>query len=221
MKSFKLTLIDLAILIFLIAPFIFIAINWNSFPEKIATHFDMKGNPNDYMDKAWGLMVMPFVNIGTALLMFFLPMIDPRGKNLLLFANKFAIIRLALAMLLALGAFYIAFYSLGHHYNAAKVMEYAVLCLFIVMGNYLSSIRSNFFIGIRTPWTLSSEVVWKKTHRLAGRIWVFGALAFLVISLLFSLPVWSFTALIITMALIPMTYSFFLYRKLQNSGELK
>ena len=102
---------------------------------------------------------------------------------------------------------------LGYITDTAGALYLGLSILFLVIGNYLPSLKPNYFIGIRTPWTLESEEIWRKTHRLGSRVWVIGSL--LMIVLWFFVPSSGYSIVffvgVLTLALIPTLYSFYLY----------
>lgn len=86
--------------------------------------------------------------------------------------------------------------------------------LFIVIGNYFKTIKPNYFIGIRTPWTLENETVWKKTHKLGGKMWFIGGILIVILSLILNKSL-SFTIFMIitgVITIIPIAYSYLIYR---------
>ena len=212
MKTLK---IDWLIWIFLLTPFIFIGIYWNQFPNKIPTHFNFDGIADDYSDKLQGLLLLPGINILMYFVFIILPIIDPSRKNYGLFQDKFKIIRIVLHLFLAFAFFLIAFYSLGYHFNMSFLIIYSILLVFLIIGNYLGNVRHNYFIGIRTPWTLSNEDIWKKTHRLAAKVWVIASL--LTMAVLPFVPAnvaeFIFLGYIALITIIPIFYSYLLFKK--------
>ncbi|MEL7298668.1 MAG: SdpI family protein, partial [Pseudomonadota bacterium] len=87
--------------------------------------------------------------------------------------------------------------------------------LFVVLGNYMGKLRKNFFIGIRTPWTLASDEVWARTHRLGGYLFVAAGIG-LMLSAFIGMNAWLITTLALGAGLIPVAYSFLLYRKIEG-----
>ena len=206
---------DWLIWIIIIAPFIFITYFWDKFPEQIATHFGLDGQPNDYSSKVTGLILFPGINVAMYFLFIVLPIIDPKRKNYGLFQDKYKIIRMLLHALLSFITLVTIFYSLGYQFNLSMVLFYGMLSFFLVMGNYMGNVRHNYFIGVRTPWTLASEEVWTKTHRLAGKVWVAGSLLTMVI--LPFLPAEmcgiAFMILVALISIVPIVYSYLEYKK--------
>lgn len=211
---------DWLIWVIILSPFLFVAYFWDKFPSQIATHFGMDGQPNDYSSKVTGLILFPGINVLMYFLFIVLPKIDPSRKNYGLFQDKFKIIRALLHALLSYITMVTVFYSLGYQFNIEYVLFYGLLAFFLVMGNYLGNVRHNYFIGIRTPWTLSNETVWKNTHRLTAKIWVGGSLLMMVIYPFLPQEI-SGTAFMIfigAIAIIPIFYSFLDFRK-QTTGK--
>ncbi|HVY72096.1 MAG TPA: SdpI family protein, partial [Verrucomicrobiae bacterium] len=173
----------------LLVPFCAVALLWDKLPERVPIHWDAQGEVNGYAGKAFGSLLVPLINIGVATLLLVITSLDPRlrqhseeVKNSLL--RTILIVRLvitgflsvvSLAMLAsATGAF-----KSGGQFGA--VMHGAVALLFVVLGNYMTKLRPNHHVGIRTPWTLASEEVWRKTHRVGGPLMVISGLLMLAL----------------------------------------
>jgi uncharacterized membrane protein len=206
---------DWATWLMLILPFVFIAIYWNQFPDQVPTHFGMNGQPDDYSGKAFGLFLLPGINIAMYFMFIVLPKIDPSRKNYTLFSDKYRIIRLILHVFFTGMFFVTAFYSLGYKFNISLFMMYGMLLLFLLLGNYMGNVRHNYFIGVRTPWTLANEEVWTKTHRLTAKLWVFSAI--IMMALLPLLPEQAFIVFILIITLVPVVYSYVVFRKIKNA----
>ncbi len=155
---------------------------WEKVPDdaQIPVHWNIRGEVDDYADKSVGLLLSPLLIVGLTLLLAFIPRMEPRIENLQ--RSQKAYITLwggLLVMMLSLHIITISA-ALGYEENIPMLMAFLMGALFMAIGNYLGKIRSNFMFGIRTPWTLSSELSWNKTHRLGG--WLFfatGLLTFL------------------------------------------
>lgn len=147
-------------------------IQYSQLPERMPTHWGPNGEMNGQSSRAWGAFVMPVVLLLMALLMKWLPRIDPRRANYPKFAGTFEGIFIAI-MLLILGM-HIAILAAarGFPVHFERIVPIGIGVLFIVLGNLLPRARPNWFVGVRTPWTLSSDRVWEKTHRLAGYVFV-------------------------------------------------
>jgi uncharacterized membrane protein len=196
------------LLLFLIAPFAFIFIQWNSIPNKVPMHWNIAGEIDRYGSRG-SVLYIPLLNIGIYLLMLFVPFIDPRRKNYEMFERVYRTVRIAIGILLCLLSCMIIFSSIGYSVNVGLLVMLAITCLFIVLGNLFGKIRPNYFVGVRTPWTLENEDVWMRTHRMAGKLWVFVSIG--VLPLIFLIPqtimVWLFFSYVAVIALVPVLYS--------------
>ncbi|HYG02722.1 MAG TPA: DUF1648 domain-containing protein [Chryseosolibacter sp.] len=171
---------DGLILMFLLMPFIIIFLKWNDFPDSIPIHFDVSGKPDKYSDKAFGLFLLPLMNIGLYLLLLAIPAIDPKKYNFEKFKDKYLIIRIGMHVFITFVFALIAAHSLGYQFDFSMLLLYGVLMLLVLLGNYLRTVRPNFFIGIRTPWTLANEYVWTRTHRFTATLWVITTLVMMI-----------------------------------------
>ena len=147
----------------------------------IPVHWDAQGNANGYGGKFEGLLLLPLIALGIYALLLFLPRIDPGRANYAQFAGPFLVVRYAVLLLLA-GLYGITLLAVkGYGFNTTRLVLGGIGILFIVLGNVLGKIRPNWFIGVRTPWTLSSKRSWVRTHRLAGWLFTLAGLIFLVL----------------------------------------
>jgi uncharacterized membrane protein len=200
--------------IIILIPFIFIALNWEKFPERVPTHFGLDGTPDAWGSKVTGLILFPSINIGMYLLMLALPFLDPRKKNYVLFEGKFRIIRTFLHLFLSFITLVVCFVSLGYQIDVGNMICFGVLALFMVLGNYMGTVRSNYFIGIRVPWTLENETVWTLTHRLAGRLWVFGSLGMIIFLYFFPGFKLAMVPFFLVITVVPIVYAYIKYKQL-------
>jgi uncharacterized membrane protein len=188
-------------------------------PAVVATHWGASGQPNGYASRGFAVALLPLVMLGVTLLFQVLPKLDPRAQNYAKFTAAYWVIGNAVVVfLLAVHGFVIA-YGLGYHANIGRLMPQAFGILFIVLGNYLSRVEPNWFVGIRTPWTLSSDTVWRETHRTGGFVFMLGGLVMIAES---SLPAARATvALAVTIpvvVLVPIVQSYVLWRREQRGG---
>jgi len=170
-------------LLIVIAAFIASAVVFPRLPETMPTHFDMSGQPNGWSSRLFGAWVVPLFLILMWGLLRVLPTIDPRGSNYAKFGGAFdgMIVSIMLFML----ALHIVMLRAALGYPAAmqRVVPIGVGVLLAVIGNLLPRARPNWFIGIRTPWTLSSDRVWEKTHRFGGHVFVAGGILIVLAAL--------------------------------------
>ena len=163
------------------------AVVYPKLPLTIPTHWDMLGRPNGWSGRLWGAWVMPIFLVVLWAFMRVLPRIDPRGSNYAKFGGAYEGIIVSI-MLFMLGMHIIILRAaLGYPVAMERVLPIGLGVLFIAIGNLLPRARPNWFIGIRTPWTLSSDRVWEKTHRFGGHVFV-GAGILMVLSALVTAP---------------------------------
>jgi len=143
---------------------------YSGMPESIASHWDIVGEVDGYMPKFWGLFLLPIILILSLLSVIMIPNIDPLRANI----QKFRTYYDTFSVILALFLFYIylltILWNLGTKFNMMQLMAPAFAILLYYSGILTENARRNWFIGIQTPWTLSSERVWNKTHKLGGKL---------------------------------------------------
>ena len=162
--------------IILLLPFLYIPFIWNQLPDSIPTHWNAHGEVNDYSSKTFGTLFLPLLNVGMYLLFLILPKIDPRKKNYNYFGNTYRNIRLLLAIFMTIMFFITMQMALGNMSMNSKIVLFLVFGLIAILGNFMRTIRSNFFVGIRTPWTLDNPEVWRRTHEAAGKLWFYSSI---------------------------------------------
>lgn len=183
-------------------------------PHRIPTHWNLQGEVDGWMDKPMGALMLPLVATGLLGLLWLMPRIDPRRENLERFTGDRHLITNLLILFFAViqGATFGA--ALGWPVQVDRVILAAVGLLFVGLGNYLPRIRSNWYMGIRTPWTLSSEGVWRATHRVGGRTFVVGGLVLAGAALLPDpLRAWITGGAIAVVLALPLVYSYVAYRR--------
>ncbi|MGE5544031.1 MAG: SdpI family protein [Bacillota bacterium] len=184
-------------------------------PEQVPSHWNLKGEIDSYTSRTWGAFLMPLLVPALYLMMILLPVIDPRRDNYVRFQDAYRLMRWSL--ILFLGGLYVLtmLFSLGYNINVSLIVKAGVSLLLTVIGNFMGQFRHNYFVGIKTPWTLASEEVWHQTHRLGGRVWVLGGLVCLAMSPInYPWANYLYFVSIMVMALLPMVYSYLLYRRI-------
>ena len=174
------------------------------------------GSDLELVSKLQGLVVGPLLFVGLPIVLFLaIPRIEPRRHHLVASSKAYTAIWIVLVLAGVLVHLSFVLRATDRNFGLSEnLVELVAAFILIVSGNYMSKIRSNFFIGIRTPWTLSSEESWRKTHRLGGRILVL--LGFALIPLSFvtdaTTNLWMATALIIATAVLLIAYSYVAWR---------
>ncbi len=185
-------------------------------PDKIPTHWNFKGEIDGYSGKLTGAFLIPVMNIIMYGLFIFMPVLDPKKENYKLFESTYIYFRyLFHIFFLGMHGLIIAA-ALGYNVDTGRLVTLAVSLLLMLMGNVMGRLKHNYFVGIRTPWTLANEEVWRKTHRLGAILWTAGGLAGVIMSLLRLSMGWAFIAIIAVMTFIPMVYSYLIFSKLKK-----
>ncbi len=185
-------------------------------PERVASHWNMAGEVNGYVSRFWGAFLMPLVSL--ALYVFFLifPRIDPKRKNIEKFRGHFDVF----IILIFLFLFYIngltLIWNFGYRFNMIQLMAPAFGILFYDVGILVKNAQPNWSIGIRTPWTLSSPAVWKKTHEIGGRLFMYCGLLAALGSLAPVYAIWLILIPVLFTAIYTVVYSYLEFRKVQK-----
>ena len=194
------------------------AILWNQLPDQMASHWGPNDQVNGYMPKFWGVFLMPLITLGMLALFLVVPNIDPLKANIAQFRETFNLfIVLIVVFMLYIHGLTLT-WSLGHqNFKMSSAMLPFMGVLFIGVGYMLRKAKRNFFIGIRTPWTLSSDSVWDKTHQLGSILFMVSG-AFAIIGGIFGgmTAFWLMFVPLIGSSLFLVVYSYVLYR-----GETK
>ena len=188
---------------------------WNKLPDPMASHWGTNDEVNGYMSRFWGVFLMPLITLGMLVLFLVIPSIDPLKANIAQFRDVFNLFITLMVVFMVYIYFLTLRWNLGYtNFGMSKAMLPALGILFFFIGFMLRKAKRNFFIGIRTPWTLSSDAVWDETHRIGSVLFMIsGVLAF--IGSLFGgmVSFWFLFAPIIGSTLITLVYSYILYQR--------
>lgn len=194
------------------------AVLYNYLPERVPIHWNLQGEVDGYGGRFMGGFGLPLMTLGCYLLMVLVPRIDPKRKNYPKFTCAynaflwaFVLFMLALHTAVLLSAF-------GYKIDIALITPIGIGILFIVMGNYMTRVRHNYFFGIKTPWTLANETVWRKTHRFGGTLFVAAGIV-TIGSVFLDSPTVRFIVVIgsaVGISLITMVYSYLVFRRLEK-----
>lgn len=182
---------------------------WDRMPAQIPTHWNFKGEIDGYGSKTMALLGLPIFMALMNLLIHFMLNKDPKAANMSPVLRAISYWILPVLTILLMGLTYLA--ALGVDVRVEVILPLLIGVLFIAMGNYLPKCRQNYTMGIKTPWTLHSEENWSRTHRIGGYCFTIGGVLFL----LCALPGlwWLMIPAILLAAVVPMVYSYLLYRK--------
>lgn len=215
MKNGKVPL--LAVLLIICIPFIYLGFIYGSLPPTVPLHFDLQGKPDGYGSKTQFLIfsgILPAVSFGVYLLLTNLEKVDPK-KSAKHGKGSMGKIALAIVIFFAALNMIIMFSTLHAKLEINRLMFPLMGLFFAYLGNIMYSVKPNYFVGIRTPWTLENEDNWRKTHQLAGKLWFGGGLLIAIVTLLLnpaSSSVFFFTVVTL-LALVPAAYSFIIFKK--------
>ena len=205
----------IVVLLLLVAALVAGFLLWNRLPDQMASHWGVNDQVNGYISRFWGVFLLPLITLGMFLLFLVVPAIDPLKANIAQFRSAFNLfIVLMVVFMLYLYSLTLA-WNLG--YTSLK-MSAAILpaigLLFIFLGFMMRQAKRNFFIGIRTPWTLSSDTVWNETHRLGAVLFMIsGVLAFIGGFFGGTVAFWLMFAPLIGSTIFLLVYSYLLYQR--------
>jgi uncharacterized membrane protein len=212
----KLKRIEVLSFLIVVATFVAGVLVYPSLPERIASHWGAGDQVNGYMGKFWGVFLLPIIMLVISFIFLIIPRVDPKKQNIEKFSKYFNMFILAFLLFFSYIYSLTIFWNLGYRFPLFQFMVPALAFLFFVVGIMIKHAEPNWSIGIRTPWTLSSENVWYKTHKLGGKLFQASA----VISLLgITMPrysAWFVLLPIIISAIFLVLYSYLEYRKEQN-----
>ncbi len=211
---------ELPIIGIVLLPFIYLAFIWNSLPEKVPTHWNYKGEIDQWGDKFSLLGLLFMLPVFTYSILLIIPKIDPK-KRIVLMAGKFYQIKFILVLFMSVLSLFIIFISKNQSLSSPNFIFILTGVLFILLGNFFKVIQPNYFLGIRTPWTLESPEVWKVTHVFAGKLWFIAGIVMVLGSLVFENNLFAtvFSALIIVLILIPIAYSYIKFKQLEKKEK--
>ncbi len=203
---------EIPVLILCILPLLYLSYIWDALPSKIPTQWNIKGEIDGWGGKnsTFFLSAFPFF---TYLMMVIIPKIDPKNK-LAQMGSKYTQLKFMLVAFMSILSLSILYITKTQNFDNFKI-ELLIGLLFLGLGNYFQTVKPNYFIGIKTPWTLESETVWKKTHQLGGKLWMLGGILIVICSLLLSKQYIGYTmmAIIAVISIIPIAYSYFEFKK--------
>lgn len=216
MKTTKLKYFILYLLALI--PLVLTIIFYNKLPEQIPMHWDIHGNIDRYDNKFPNAYILPLFALIMPLFMELMSKIDPKKKNYANFKNSFYIMQLIIVLVFGSLNILTLLVSLGYDFISVDLfVKIAIALMFVVMGNIMPKLKHNYFIGVRTPWTLASEEVWFKTHRFSGINWFIGGLIMLALSFIpgtIAATLYFITILISSLASV--IYSYVIFAKLKR-----
>lgn len=193
---------------------------YSDLPNRVPSHWNLSGEVDGWMSREWGAFIMPLILAGLMAMLRILPAIDPKGANYAKFRGTYeSLIIASMLFILALHAVMLAI-ALGYDISMNRVVPAGIGLLLIVLGNLLPRTRANWFVGIRTPWTLSSDRVWERTHRFGGRLLVAGGAVVVLAAMLFPrLSPMFMLAVVLGVTAAVLAYSYAVWRRERVAGD--
>lgn len=183
-------------------------------PDPMPTHWNLAGEVDGWSSKAYGAFLMPLVMVFVVALFAALPRISPRGFSLDPQSRAYRTIELATVAFLFCIHGVVLLSATGTRIDVRILIPMLLGALFVILGNSMAKMRRNFFIGIRTPWTLADEDVWFRTHRLGGKVFVLSGIALMIVPFAGEAQYAAVTTILIATAFIPIVYSYVIYRRM-------
>ena len=189
-------------------------------PESMATHWNSQGEVDGYMSKLWGLFFMPVMITGLAVLFLVIPRIDPKKENIAKFRKYYDGFIILLIFFLLAVHLHTLLWNTGIRISPNVVLPAGIGILFYYIGILMENAERNWFIGIRTPWTLSSDRVWRKTNRLGGKLFKAAGIAAMLGAFFPELTFYFILIPALSIAGFTVVYSYLEYQKeLKEAGS--
>jgi len=195
--------------IIILAPIVVGLILWDKLPAEMATHFDANGVADDWSPKELAVFGLPLFLLAVHWFCMAFTSVDPKRQN---FSDKVIVLVMWLCPVVSIvgnGATYL--YAMDNSVNTTPIAMLLLGCVFIVVGNYMPKMKQSYTIGIKVPWALNSEENWNRTHRFAGYMYMLAGVVTIIGG--FIQQFWLVPLALVIAALIPMAYSFILYKK--------
>jgi uncharacterized membrane protein len=213
MKNSSLSKISLWIMVVL--SWVITLVSYKFVPDKIPLHWNVYGQIDNWGNKFPGIFIFPGIILFVVILMKVVPAIDPRKANYERFIGAYQGFQVGVvAVLLSLNLIVLYASAINTQIEVDFIVKLLVGILFVILGNLMPKIKNNYFVGIRTPWTIASEDVWFKTHRLAGFIWFAGGILMTMLAFIKGVvSAGAYFSVIAVVALVPVIYSYIYYKK--------
>ncbi len=198
-------------------PWVYLAFSWNQIPQTIPVHFGIDGTPDRFGSRN-EILIAPAIFTVLGILMYFIlrniHKIDPKKKYTAATSTVLSKIAVIVIILLCAVCLCISYWSIKGKVEGLPLLFCGLSLFLAYLGNLMHSIKPNYFAGFRVPWALENEENWRKTHQLASKIWFVGGIILAIVSLLlnFKALIIVFIISILVMTLIPVIYSYNLYR---------
>ena len=183
-------------------------------PDTMASHWNAHGEADSIISRFWGMFLFPLISLAVTALLLVIPVIDPLKANIQKFKGYYY------GFIIAFLAYFLYIYiltlvwNLGWKFNFSQMIIPSIGILMFIIGFVVSKAKRNFFIGIRTPWTLSSDEVWNRTHKLGGRLFKITGIVVLLLSFIPEVAIYTLLGLMLVTIIWAVVYSYLLYQRL-------
>ena len=211
----------LAVLIIIVQILVSI-VTYPFLPDSVPSHWDASDQVNGYLPKLVNALIYPLISIGIYILVRVLMTVGPRLGYQNQSKASTGVVNLILdgiLLFMLIVQLTTTAVALGVPIDLTFVICLSLSVLFIFLGNYMGKLRRNFWAGIRTPWTLTSDVVWERTHRLGGWLFVLTGLLGVVMSFIPALRLWGLTVVILIVVVVLVVYSYVIYQRYTVEGK--
>ena len=208
-------------LVFILASVVFSLAVYGKLPDRVATHFGATGEADGWSSRSFAAFGLPLLSFFIYSLLSALPQIMPRRENYERFSETYWTIITVIIAFMAVTHVVILGIALGWPIDVPTFVLLGVGAMFVIMGNLMPRVKSNWMLGIRTPWTLDSENVWRETHRLGGRTMVVAGIITMVAAFLpDAIRPWVAFGALLFGAMIPAVYSYILWRREKQAAAV-
>lgn len=208
---------EIPLFLLLVTPFIYLAFIWSELPAEVPIHYNINGEADQFSSNSAFAVILAMVSVFTYSILQALPFIDPKNKVKEM-GNKYYQVKFLTLGLISVLAFFLIYKTV----NMETPIQFLTVILglfFVGIGNYFQTIKPNYFLGVKTPWTLENENVWKKTHIATGKAYMIGGFLMALSYFVFPLKVSTYFMLfiIIPIGIFPFVYSFLVFKKLKQA----
>lgn len=206
---------NILLFILVIAAWATVFFTYPSLPVRMAAHWNAEGVVDGYMSRFWGATLMPFVMTSLLVLYAIIPLIDPLKTNIESFRRTYNVFWVGVEIFLGYVFGLTLAWNLGYHVDLTQALVPGLAAGLYGLGMLMERTRRNWFMGIRTPWTLSSDMVWTQTHRLGALLFKISSVITLVLFLVWGsrTALSGFIISVVCTALVSVVYSFMLFRQ--------
>ena len=210
---------EVPIIAIVLMPFVYLAFIWNTLPNKVPTHWNYKGEVDHWGDKFSLIGMLFMLPVLVYIILLVAPKIDPK-KRIALMGGKYYQLKFILVLIMSMLALFILYIAKNQSVSNPNLNLAFVGIFVLALGNYFKVVQPNYFIGIRTPWTLENNEVWKLTHFFASKLWFVGGLLIILITLTFpeQFVIYAFASVFGVILIVPMVYSYIKFKELEKKG---